>query len=143
MEVAASTAGLGIEIPDRSPAQAIMFANTTIRDRSKLRDNKLDILISQYLFRLNRRHVVRVRRTGKSYDHLQVQPCNGSFSLRRVQNGPQQITNLFCREFVAFEIGDEFAVPSDDRSVQGMNKKSFVRDEVDTKQVAHALHIGC
>lgn len=133
VEVAASTAGLGIEMADRSPAQAIMFANTTIKDRSELRDNKLDILISQYLFRLNRRHVVRVRRTGKSYDHLQVQPCNGPSSLRRVQNRLQQITDLFCGEFVAFEIGDEFAVPSDDRSVQGMNKESLVRDEVDAK----------
>lgn len=133
VELAASTAGLGIEMPDRSPAQAIMFANTTIRDRSELRDNKLDILLPQCLFGLDRPHVVRVRRTGKSYDHLQVQPCNGPFSLRRVQNRLQQITNLFCGEFVAFEIGDEFAVPSDDRSVQGMNKESLVRDEVDAK----------
>src|SRR5256885_1532489 len=105
VEVAASTAGLGIEIPDRSPAEAIMFANTTIRDRSELRDNKLDILISQYLFRLNRRHVVRVRRTGKSYGHPQVQPCNGPFSLRRVQNRLQQITNLLCGQSVASQIG--------------------------------------
>ena len=45
-------------------------------------------------------------------------------------------------KFVAFEVGDEFAIPPDDRGMQGMDEESLVGDEVHTEQITYTLNIG-
>ena len=54
----------------------------------------------------------------------------------------EQVGKLLRGKFVAFEVGDEFAIPGDNHGMQRMNKESFVRNEVHSEPVTYALDIG-
>ena len=54
----------------------------------------------------------------------------------------EQVGKLLRGKFVAFEVGDEFAIPGDNHDMQRMNKESFVRNEVHSELVTYALDIG-
>lgn len=63
-------------------------------------------------------------------------------SLRGNQNCLEQVGKLLRGKVVAFDVGDEFAIPADDRGVLGMNEESFLGDEGHSEPVTYTLDIG-
>ena len=59
-----------------------------------------------------------------------------------IQNCLKQVGELLRDKFVAFEVGDEFAIPGNNHGMQRMNEESFVRNEVHSEPVTYALDIG-
>jgi len=58
-----------------------------------------------------------------------------------VEDASKQIGKLLSGELIAFEVGDEFPIPADNRGMQGMDEHSFVRDIVHSEEITDTLNI--
>src|SRR5882762_2330222 len=59
-----------------------------------------------------------------------------------VEDAGKQIGELLSGELIAFEVGDEFPIPADNRRMQRMDEESFVRDIVHAEQITDTLNIA-
>src|SRR6267142_2685696 len=59
-----------------------------------------------------------------------------------VEDASKQIGELLSGELIAFEVGDEFPIPADNRRMQRMDEESFVGYIVHAEQITDALNIA-
>jgi hypothetical protein len=76
----------------------------------------------------------------KSPPHLQAVTTNGRLPAS-IEHCPHQISELLGREFVAFQVCNQFAVAPNHHSVQRMNEQAFIRHIVHPEQIANALDV--